>query len=616
MRLIDTQTFELKDFGSQPPPYAILSHTWDDEEVTFQDMSRIRAARKKNGFAKIERCCRQALRDGFDWVWIDTCCIDKTSSAELSETINSMFKWYERALKCYAFLVDVYLRPGDAALAALEQPAQQVYPVGSGDESSFDINRHPFFGSNWWSRGWTLQELIAPYDVEFYNCDWERLTSKRACKGTINCFVGIPLSVLDHTAPLASICAAERISWASDRVTTREEDMAYCLLGILDVNMPLLYGEGGLRAFQRLQEQVISTNEDYTLFLWDLGRPEPGPFHDVLPSSHQRPTLSKAPALYRPPLKGVLAGFPDDFHPNRAWSHWSYPKSGALGFGEPPRMTSRGLHLSLFLREITLNDFNGPSRLASHLRASSFFRHTNDLWSQSRATSPIYLGAFPTSSTSADRILPCLLLFDTRGFDNLDDEPKPSTLVTDERSVAIYARVRDYFYTVPMTEVVANRGWDFKSCFLKTRIEPKVQWHELIGRDEFYIWRTPGSFAYHLFNSAKDAKGEIRQCAYVEANQAFPGCLLFVAAQTGGYWISHRTGVLREDMESEAWRFGDMDLSAMWIATAREAGPLGEHRFEFEAGSLLITLVIEQPGGYKVYLALEERDSRQTHAAD
>ena len=103
MRLINTETFDLKAFGSRPPPYAILSHTWGEEEVTFQDISDMWAARKKKGFAKIKRCCRQALRDGYDWVWVDTCCIDKTSSAELSETINSMYKWYERAMKCYAF---------------------------------------------------------------------------------------------------------------------------------------------------------------------------------------------------------------------------------------------------------------------------------------------------------------------------------------------------------------------------------------------------------------------------------------------------------------------------------------------------------------------------------
>ncbi|KAK4098183.1 HET-domain-containing protein, partial [Parathielavia hyrcaniae] len=245
MRLINTTTFELKEFGPYPPVYAILSHTWGEEEVTFQDMANLGSAHTKKGFAKIERCCRQALRDGLHWAWVDTCCIDKTSSAELSETINSMFKWYSRALKCYAFLEDVPAVPND---------------------NIFQDER--FLPSRWWTRGWTLQELIAPLDVEFYDRDWLFLARKNDCKQLISRDYGIPESILDHAKTLGSICAAERISWASARETSREEDMAYCLLGLMDVNMPLLYGEGGSKALLRLQEQVITTSEDLSLFLW------------------------------------------------------------------------------------------------------------------------------------------------------------------------------------------------------------------------------------------------------------------------------------------------------------------------------------------------------------
>ena len=611
MRLINTRTFKLKDFGPRPPPYAILSHTWGEDEVTFQDISDLPAARKKKGFAKIERCCQQALRDGFDWAWVDTCCIDKTSSAELSETINSMYKWYERAMKCYAFLEDVLLRLDDVELQR---------PDGFGNQSSLNAARRAFFRSRWWKRGWTLQELIAPLDVEFYNCYWERLTSKRACTGFINSSTGIALSVLDHSAPLRSICAAERISWASRRITTREEDMAYCLLGILDVNMPLLYGEGRSRAFQRLQEQFIAANEDYTLFLWGFGPPVSGPLHDVSPSSHQLPQPAKTPAaITTPVLGGILADSPGNFGYEKAWSHWLLPRPDTLGLGAPPEITSRGLRLSLFIRKVTLEDFNGPSQLARDLRASSVW--TNAVrWLRPGAASLLSLGAFPTCSTAADRLLPCFLLFDMRGLGDLDRRPEPNIPVTDGRSVATYARVMEFFFSVPLTEVVANLGWDSETCYLTSKIKPETRWH---GRrlgplprlprrppNKIWIWRTPGPLPQNQVHWYNGTMQETRHCAYLAASETFPGCLIFVAARRGRFCISHLAGPLeREDAAKEAEVLTKMDLSTMWVPTAREAGPIGEHRLDFETGSLLVTLFSEQPDRYKVFLSLGERDS-------
>ena len=609
MRLINTETFDLKAFGSRPPPYAILSHTWGEEEVTFQDISDMWAARKKKGFAKIKRCCRQALRDGYDWVWVDTCCIDKTSSAELSETINSMYKWYERAMKCYAFLEDVFLRPGDAELAALERP--------DGFGNSSEDARHPLFASRWWRRGWTLQELIAPFDVEFYNAYWERLTSKRACKAIINSATGIALPVLDHSAPLSSVCAAERMSWASQRVTTREEDMAYCLLGILDVNMPLLYGEGGQRAFQRLQEQFIAATEDYTLFLWGFGRPGWGPLQDVLPSPHQLPTL-KVQADDRPLLGGILAGSPGSFRHRKAWSERLLPIPGAPGLGEPPQMTSRGLRLSLFIRRITLEDFNGPSRLGHDLRASPDWTHSVR-WLRPGAASLLFLGALPTYSTGANPLLPCLLLFDMQGLNDTGG-PEPSTPVTGRRSVATYARAMELFYSVLMTDVAANLGWSSETCYLTSKIEPETRWHgRRVGPlpyfprnpgDEIWIWQTPGPRLQHLVHWHSMLKGETRRCAYFAATKTFPSCLIFVAARRGRFCIRHLAGPLeKKDAEKEADLMAKMDLGAMWMATSRKTGPLGEHRVDFETRSLYITLFGEEPSAYKVFLSLRERDS-------
>ena len=236
MRLLHTETFELKEFlGDNIPEYAILSHTWDEEEVTFQDMSAGLAKEKKLGWRKIQFCCKQAVQDGFSWAWIDTCCIDKTSSAELSESINSMYEWYKKSRICYVYLQDCY-------------------------------ERKPFSKSRWWTRGWTLQELIAPSCVWFYNANWEEIGSKRSMHRQVTRITGIDEDILTGGC-IFGCNVAVRMSWAADRETTRIEDEAYCLLGLFGVNMPLLYGEGK-RAFKRLQEEILKVTEDYTLFTW------------------------------------------------------------------------------------------------------------------------------------------------------------------------------------------------------------------------------------------------------------------------------------------------------------------------------------------------------------
>src|SRR5579859_4487054 len=135
MRLLNVKTYRLSQFFEpQIPAYAILSHRWEQDEVTFADVQRGHRRRKK-AFEKIYFACDQASKDGLDFVWIDTCCIDKDSSAELSEAVNSMFRWYQEAVVCYAFLSDVQ---------------------SSGRSSSrSDIS---FATSVWFKRGWTLQE--------------------------------------------------------------------------------------------------------------------------------------------------------------------------------------------------------------------------------------------------------------------------------------------------------------------------------------------------------------------------------------------------------------------------------------------------------------------------
>ncbi|KAK3291813.1 HET and ankyrin domain protein [Chaetomium fimeti] len=252
MRLLNTTTRRLETF-STPPLYAVLSHRWGAEEVTFQDIQDGSAELKETAYSKIINTCSVAAAGGIDYVWIDTCCIDKTSSAELSEAINSMYRWYREAIVCYAYLADV--------------PNKK------------------FTQSEWFRRGWTLQELIAPSVVIFFDSDWQEIGSKSSLQPAVSKATGIPAEVLlggnvGHTS------VAQRMSWAAKRETTVIEDLAYCLLGIFDVNMPMLYGEG-VKAFARLQEEILKTTDDLSLFVWKeegadrssgLLAPSPGAF--------------------------------------------------------------------------------------------------------------------------------------------------------------------------------------------------------------------------------------------------------------------------------------------------------------------------------------------------
>ncbi|KAK0112792.1 hypothetical protein ONS95_014525 [Cadophora gregata] len=240
MWLINTTTIQLEEFfGSDTPRYAILSHTWEEEEVSFQEFGSQSSVLKK-GWSKITKTCTKALRHGYEYAWVDTCCIDKRSSAELTESINSMFKWYQDAGECYVYLPDL----------PLDTPAEEGLK-----------------NCRWFTRGWTLQELIAPRKIRFYDQNWKMLGTKREFAELISRITGIRVPVLRLTKGPEMYSISTRMSWAANRETKRVEDMAYCLLGIFDVTMPMLYGEG-IRAFGRLQEEIIKRSNDLTIFAW------------------------------------------------------------------------------------------------------------------------------------------------------------------------------------------------------------------------------------------------------------------------------------------------------------------------------------------------------------
>ena len=228
-----------KDLINDIPKYAILSHTWGAEEVTFRDLID-GTGKSKAGYDKIRFCAKQAANDGLQFFWVDTCCIDKSSSAELQEAIYSMFAWYKNAAKCYVYLSDV---------SARKRKASDLFTEYTWESA--------FRSSRWFTRGWTLQELLAPglYSVVFFSQEGDRLGNKRTLERQINEITGIPVRALRGT-PLSQFDVDARFLWAKNRQTTHEEDNAYSLFGIFDIQMPLLYGEGRDKALRRLRDEI------------------------------------------------------------------------------------------------------------------------------------------------------------------------------------------------------------------------------------------------------------------------------------------------------------------------------------------------------------------------
>ncbi|KAH8895544.1 HET-domain-containing protein, partial [Thozetella sp. PMI_491] len=337
MRLLrhrDTQVVEM--LGDKVPEYAILSHTWGDDEVTLADMHthqssltmstdspdeqrRKSTARssveRKAGFKKTYQSSAVAQTLGFDYVWADTCCIDKTSSAELSEAINSMYRWYQASGICIAYLSD-------------------VVPIKEEDPAARDSS---FRRSRWFTRGWTLQELIAPSKLLFFAKDWSVLGGKSdpSFCGLLSEVTAVDRRILNGTLSPQDMSVASRMKWAAFRKTTRVEDVAYSLIGIFNVNMnvslvpiePLLYGEG-TRAFIRLQEEIMKDSDDQSLFAWAILEPEPEnrepeTLHGLLATS---PALFLDSGAIRPlpPLQTVES--------------------------VPSQITNQGLRVSLYLR--------------------------------------------------------------------------------------------------------------------------------------------------------------------------------------------------------------------------------------------------------------------------
>jgi len=253
---VDRHTIVLEFGDEEATEYAIPSHQWVGGEVDYDEIVELTKMDREDreeihqcdGYRKILDTCKQAQKDGYEWLWVNTCCIDKQSSAELSEAINSMYWWYENVGVCYAYLHDV---------------PDPLFPTASDEERYPKFNGWP----EWFSRGWMLQELIAPSDVQFFNKNWQNIGDKRMLAPALENITGIPQHILTHGLCGNRPCVAQIMSWAANHTMTRVEDRAYSLMGLLEVNMPMLYGEGK-KVFHCLQLEIIRASNDQSIFAW------------------------------------------------------------------------------------------------------------------------------------------------------------------------------------------------------------------------------------------------------------------------------------------------------------------------------------------------------------
>ena len=355
MWLLNTITLRLRDFsgelpdnkpGQQPdriPHYAILSHCWREGEVLFQDIQDLERTRRMVGFPKIEHCCNQALRIGYMWAWVDACCIDKSSSAELSEAINSMFKWYGHAGACLVYLDD----------------------VDNEDPHRLDSS---FRKSRWFTRGWMLQELLAPKWLIFFSKSWSYLGTRESLLRLLSDMTGIPMDALSHSSSLHSFSIAQRMSWAAKRQTTRAEDRAYSLMGLFDIFMPIIYGEGGA-AFRRLQLEIIQRSSDQTIFAWSLDWSIADSLLCLCSSvRNDTDSLPKLPANFYSQYTSVFAPSPACFEGSGRIVPLPMPARNKNPDNPPPTMTEYswthlGLHISMPLIPLQKSTRSGPSFL-------------------------------------------------------------------------------------------------------------------------------------------------------------------------------------------------------------------------------------------------------------
>lgn len=304
MRLLNAETHELPnetEKRQQGCPYVILSHVWQEAEMTFEDMPHFEnisaspLGPKYASASKIIGACNAVLRHykgSITHLWLDTICIDKKNLTEFSTAINSMWQWYKQADVCFAFLEDF---PGSGAPTWTQ--------------------------SKWFTRGWTLQELVAPKNVIFFDKNWNKKGDRENLQRELTGRTKIIMDFLLHRQNISRASICQRMSWFAGGETTVPEDTAYCLLGLFGVNMPLLYGEGKEGAFRRLQEEIMRYSDDHFLFAWKT-------------------------AAVRPLGSGLLAESPSFFQETGDYVHRSSRQNN-----RPFQVTNKGISIDLYLQQ-------------------------------------------------------------------------------------------------------------------------------------------------------------------------------------------------------------------------------------------------------------------------
>ena len=279
----------------QTTPYIILSHVWMANEIEYENMENFQkicvSPFYEKSATKIVGACQKVLvydKGEVVHLWMDTVCINKKDPAEVSASINSMYRWYKGAKACFAYLDDF---PTDGV--------------------------EIFTQSRWFDRGWTLQELVAPKNVVFYDKHWKEIGSKETLHKQLEKRTKINTRTLLEPGAVNHASISERMSWYAGRKVTVPEDTAYCLLGLFGVTMPLLYGEGQERAFHRLQEEIMRYSDDHSLFAWKSNTKQAK-------------------------VTGLLAASPQWFH---ATGHYTHRQD--LENQKPYQMTNKGISISL-----------------------------------------------------------------------------------------------------------------------------------------------------------------------------------------------------------------------------------------------------------------------------
>jgi hypothetical protein len=392
MRLINTETLKMEEFGlDNAPRYAILSHRWlkPEEELTYQkiqDPEKVDECSLK-GYRKVALFCREALRYGYDWGWVDSCCINKDSSTELTEAINSMYPWYRDSAVCYVHLDD--------------------FSANEVDLDSAAELRRALSECSWFTRGWTLQELIAPSKVLFFDRDWEYFGSKRGLANIISSITRIDVGLLRNETRLESFSIAQKMSWAAFRQTTRPEDRAYSLLGLFGITLPSVYGEGH-EAFYRLQVAIMSrvpdqhTLPDQSLFAWTLEGPKEFPEENALANFNPSSILAPSPDCFF--SSSNIVSYPtiisEDPNPNAGPQRREVlDVAGEIPF----MMTNMGLQINLVVEvvgevgsyrmyEAALNCYDKSS---SSEQACTICLVQGETSTHARRAEPYYLGRAP-----------------------------------------------------------------------------------------------------------------------------------------------------------------------------------------------------------------------------